>query len=93
MGHRQPSVDDRGSKVEHEQAGKNLVELLRPSRGGQVSILVAGMLAGSTYHMRAQVQLSKGTTVFRDRSLASKCPARPYRDLPGAECESRGGTD
>jgi len=34
-----------------------------PSGGGVVSILVAGMLPGSVYHMSALVQLANGTTV------------------------------
>ncbi len=66
--------------------------------GGQVSILVAGMLASSTYHMRAQVQLSNGTTVY-DQDHVFETGALPQSVLPAltvtcrAECESRGGTD
>jgi hypothetical protein len=36
-----------------------------PEYGGSVTILVAGMLASSTYHMQAVIQLSNGTE-YRD---------------------------
>ncbi|MGA8744032.1 MAG: aryl-sulfate sulfotransferase [Terracidiphilus sp.] len=35
-----------------------------PSGGGTVTILVAGMLQSSTYHMRAVVQLANSITIF-----------------------------
>ena len=35
-----------------------------PSGGGTVTILVAGMLQSSTYHMRAVIHLANGITIF-----------------------------
>jgi len=43
-----------------------------PAGGGSVSILVAGMRAGTTYHMQAMVQLPTGNTVLdADQTLTT----------------------
>jgi len=57
-----------GSKVSVEfgldtSYGTPTWQVPAPPGGGPVSILVAGMLAGSTYHMRALVQLQNGAIV------------------------------
>src|SRR6266851_244573 len=52
-----------------------------PAGGGVVSILVAGMLAKSTYHMRALVQLQNGTIV-PDIDYLFNTGALPQKGLP-----------
>ncbi len=53
--------------------GLNTWQVATPTaNGGQVQIYVAGMLANSTYHMRAQVQLDDGATyVDADQTCAT----------------------
>jgi hypothetical protein len=43
--------------------GRSTWEVPAPAGGGLITILVAGMLAGSTYHMRAVVRLENGTLI------------------------------
>jgi hypothetical protein len=43
-----------------------------PAGGGPVSILVAGMFASTTYHMRAVIQMANGWTLYdRDQTFAT----------------------
>ncbi|HET9178049.1 MAG TPA: aryl-sulfate sulfotransferase [Terriglobia bacterium] len=52
-----------------------------PSGGGQVNILVAGMRASSTYHMRAVVDLPGGLQ-FRDVDHAFQTGVPPVNRIP-----------
>jgi hypothetical protein len=52
-----------------------------PPGGGGVSILVAGMLPGSTYHMSALVQLQNGTIV-PDIDYTFNSGVLPLKNLP-----------
>jgi arylsulfate sulfotransferase len=52
-----------------------------PANGGPVSILVAGMVASTTYHMAALVHLRTGTT-FSDSDHAFTTGAVPTQQLP-----------
>jgi arylsulfate sulfotransferase len=53
-----------------------------PAGGGQVSILVAGMLPSTTYHMAALVHLRTGTTMG-DSDHTFTTGALPTEHLPG----------
>ncbi len=60
-----------------------------PPGGGQVSILVAGMLASSTYHMRARVQMPSGPPLFDEDQVFPTGPL-PQGILPKLTVSSPG---
>lgn len=63
--------------------GRKTSSLSVPAGGGQVTALVAGMRAASTYHMRAVVQLANGDTLFDSDHLFITGPL-PQIDFPVA---------
>ena len=79
--------------------GRSTWQVPAPAGGGALSILVAGMLPGANYHMRALVQLQNGTTVpdrdyvFTTGALPTKFPnafpkiavTSPGQPNPGVE--------
>jgi arylsulfate sulfotransferase len=61
--------------------GLNTWAVTAPAGGGAVSILVAGMRANSTYHMRAVFQ-SNTTSVFNDADHSFTTGTYPAGELP-----------
>jgi arylsulfate sulfotransferase len=61
--------------------GKETWQVPAPPGGGLVSILVAGMLSESTYHMSALVELEDGTIVF-DMDYLFQTGALPLNQMP-----------
>jgi len=69
--------------------GLSTWEVPAPAGGGAVQILVAGMLPGSTYHMRALVRLENGTVV-PDRDYSFVTGDLPLANLPRLTVTSAG---
>jgi hypothetical protein len=61
-----------------------------PEVGGVVRILVAGMRAGTTYHMQAMVHLPNGSTVF-DNDQVFTTGALPADMLPNLTVQQTAG--
>lgn len=61
-----------------------------PASGGAVTILVAGMRASSTYHIRATIQLGDGTQLL-DADHAFTTGALPADRLPAITAQQFGG--
>jgi hypothetical protein len=61
--------------------GRSTSSVTTPAGGGAVEVQVAGMLASSSYHMRARVTLADGTTLFDDDQTFTT-GAVPTKRLP-----------
>jgi len=61
--------------------GRSTWAVAAPAGGGAVSILVAGMLAGTPYHMRAVVKLQNGTIQY-DQDHVFETGMLPLGPLP-----------
>jgi hypothetical protein len=69
--------------------GRSTWQVPAPAGGGQVSILVAGMMANQQYHMQALVELQNGTIV-PDSDHVFPTGSLPTRGLPKLTVTSPG---
>lgn len=78
--------------------GRSTAPVPAPAGGGSVSILVAGMMASTTYHMRARIQLPDGrwlttadqtftTGTLPNIALPTLCAITSLGQIPGAGVE------